>query len=252
MLEKNANPNIVDKTGKTVLHETVINNDFIKVYELLKYKANPNIFDNDEKSPLLYAKNNSMRKLLLKFDADPNVKINNDLSLLHIAVQQNDQEAVKMLLEHKANVNILNKEKQSPLEYAKTNEIRRILLNHGSYPNERLYLHISLITQNNEFFNDLLQANANVNVENAKGRTPLFYSNNSDQIELLTKRKADVNHQDMDGNTALHIFSANGNTEIVNKLLELGADAKLANKKGETYKDIQEKYKKYGCWIKQS
>lgn len=63
-------------------------------------------------------------------------------------------------------------------------------------------------------------------------------------IDLLVSKGADVNHQDANGNTALHhlVKVTNKNVEEgVKRLLEADADINLKNNKGETALDIARK-----------
>jgi ankyrin repeat protein len=105
-------------------------------------KGNPNI----EESPLTKAVEKSLydhAKLLLEYGADPNIEIKLQMgdydaktvkfpsivSLpLHIAVKKNDVKMAKLLLEYGADSNKKNGEGKTPLELAKTDEMRELLL----------------------------------------------------------------------------------------------------------------------------
>lgn len=250
LLEKDAKTDIQDNKGRTALHEFVIKNELPCVSELLSFFANPNITDKYNKTPILYASNNKIRQILLESGADPNIKTSNDSTLLHLAVQKNNLEVIKTLLRHKANPNILDKNQKSPLAYATSNEVRRRLLENGADPDENLYLHWALKTDNKEFFDDLLTVKINVNIEDANGRTPIFYCKDEESIIKLIKKNADILHEDKSGNTPLHYYSLIGNTKIVGLLADLGDDLAKTNKNGETPSDLFAKYKQYDCWIK--
>ena len=85
---------------------------------------------------------------------------------------------------------------------------------------------------------------ADVNVEDSKGRTPLFYFGETQRDpddydvdfrsigEFLIEHGADINHRDHEGNTPLHI--AVDNSRIVELLISKGADVNAKNKKGVT------------------
>lgn len=61
------------------------------------------------------------------------------------------------------------------------------------------------------------------------------YSPNRENLPaLLKKAKVPVNSVDQDGNTLLHIATANGKFEVVNLLIERGADLSLKNTNGQT------------------
>ena len=53
-------------------------------------------------------------------------------------------------------------------------------------------------------------------------------------VELLLQRGAGLNAAQTNGNTALHLAAANGNTGMVITLVEYGADVEAKNRKGQT------------------
>jgi len=67
---------------------------------------------------------------------------------------------------------------------------------------------------------------------------PLGYAawegTNLDIIELLLKTGVDINEQDVEGWTALHLACKANNDDMVIKLLELGADTTIEDNKGRT------------------
>lgn len=249
LLSNGANPNILNKKGKTALHEFVAKNNYKNVLELLDYKADPNIIDGDHKPPILYIRNNLVLKLLLTYGADPNIKINGQ-SILHISVMKNDIDTTRILLNHNADVNILNNDKRTPLFYAKDNEIKKLLLDKGSNTDNNLYLHLALKTDDYDFFNNLLKNDAKTNIEDIHGRTPVFYCKRQNEIIKLLKKKAGINYQDKNGNTPLHYYYATGQLELANFLIENGANKNIKNKRNELPYEMEEKFRNYYCWLK--
>lgn len=87
----------------------------------------------------------------------------------------------------------------------------------------------------------LLKYGANPNYINKKGQTPIFgplfcYRNDYEgYLNVLMRYDADINHQDNDGNTALHFWGLH--KRILN-ILEHNPDLTLKNKKDETALDI--------------
>jgi ankyrin repeat/SOCS box protein 8 len=81
----------------------------------------------------------------------------------------------------------------------------------------------------------LLAAGASANAANAKGITPLMRSvRNPDCVRALIDTGASVESADEDGDTALMMWSAGGNVECLQLLLDRGAGATLdaSNRQG--------------------
>jgi len=75
-----------------------------------------------------------------------------------------------------------------------------------------------------------------VNSKDLNMETPLTYAAGSsgEMIRLLLEKGADVNAQNLKGNTALHIATRQGKTDMTHLLITSGAKVNLANKDGET------------------
>jgi ankyrin repeat protein len=67
-------------------------------------------------------------------------------------------------------------------------------------------------------------------------RQPYGVQNELDEptMSLLCKMSADVNLQDVKGNTALHYASENDDSALVKILIDSGAKLNILNKKGDT------------------
>uniref|UniRef100_A0A1I7VNZ9 phospholipase A2 n=1 Tax=Loa loa TaxID=7209 RepID=A0A1I7VNZ9_LOALO len=77
----------------------------------------------------------------------------------------------------------------------------------------------------------------NINVRNNLGQTPLYCAiarNDLSQSFTFLTHNADVNIADYDGNTPLHVSSKDGNVTLVKLLLCFGASVQLKNSRGET------------------
>lgn len=66
--------------------------------------------------------------LLLTKGADPNVKGKYKETPLHLAVLRRHTDMVKLLIKHGADVNAKDLRGKTPLDYAKVEEIKKILL----------------------------------------------------------------------------------------------------------------------------
>lgn len=87
---------------------------------------------------------------------------------------------------------------------------------------------------------ELLEHNANPNIQNKQGKTPLIIAARGgcfalDSIQLLLKYKANINHQDNEGKTALIVMVEKTEcTPAMFELLKQGADSTIKCKEGYT------------------
>jgi len=90
---------------------------------------NVNILDENKMSPLYYACYHGypkMVQILLKYGADPNLKNKNGDTALHAAFKKDNIDVIGLLLENKANTEILNDFNQTPLFFAKPETARKL------------------------------------------------------------------------------------------------------------------------------
>src|SRR5687767_7991659 len=76
-----------------------------------------------------------------------------------------------------------------------------------------------------------------LNAEDHKGFTPLIiavYNHQPEVVEFLLEKGADTNKQDLSGNSALMGVAFKGYTELAQKLMDAGADVNLRNGQGAT------------------
>lgn len=99
------------------------------IVELLKNGINVNdteIYSPAENieghSPLTYAAKLNLKnivKTLLEYSSDPNYQVKSNLNTsLHYAIMKNNEEMTRILIENKANINILNKNDDTPINMA--------------------------------------------------------------------------------------------------------------------------------------
>lgn len=84
----------------------------------------------------------------------------------------------------------------------------------------------------------LVEYGANVNKKTINGRSPLYlavlYDNDESMIKLLLNKGALVNERNLEGKTALHKACENRKPEIVQILLERGANINICDDNGDT------------------
>ena len=169
----------------------------------------------------------------LQNGSDPSSTDKKGNTLLQSAILNNDIKAVALLLQHKAEVNI---EYQESIVNGRASSKKIAPLIKITAKT----LHISL-----QIVELLLQNGLNTSVTNHKGNTALMnaiqllhqwpnkaYRN--DFIKLLVRYKADLNVQNQNGDTALHIASKMGDLETIRVLIRAKARLDLTNKQDMT------------------
>ena len=102
-------------------------------------------------------------------------------------------------------------------------------------------LHKAIQNDNTKNARLLIEADANLNIQDYDGKTPLhfaIYKPNTEIAKLLIKAGADVKAIDKNGNTPLHNAIYKRNTEIAKLLIEKGADLNATTKNGFTPLEI--------------
>lgn len=189
--------------GTTPLVEAAFsgNADIVKLY--LDHGAKVNILNKVGESALFYASNAKVARLLIEAGDDPN-RLAEWGTPLHSAARWERPEVIKVLLEKGAKVNIYGKSGESPLHYASTAEVARLLIAAGADPKR-----------------------------SSKSGTPMHSAAGSGRIEVakvLLKHGADVNaHRNKnEGFKPLLRAITNGRTEFVQFLVDNGSDLEVS------------------------
>lgn len=218
-----------NKSNHTLLHAAIYRNA-VKCVELtLKYKKNgatdfaQGIINEQNTLQLLKTPNNA-----------GGTPLGSASQLGHFAI-------IKLLLQAGANVNQYNKNSgRTSLHWAalKNNEIiLQLLLDFGADINQADHygvtaLHHAALQDNNNAIIFLLNNRARINQVDNLGNTPLFKAGES--IGLFINAKADVNHRNNHGDTALHFIAIHNECEWIQLLLNAGASVNPVNKAGKT------------------
>lgn len=230
--------NILNPNGATLLHEAVNAGNLDAVIHILKIGlVDVNATDDHGNTPLHLAALNveintileqtqsqtistdtpNIMNTLLGDGANINSQNHEGFTPVHRAVLRRNHAILEALLTRKPNLNI-RANGYTPLELAcqKNNgEAVRMLVPQTTLTNRRQRVRIlSQLTQL-----------SHVNVLNAL--TPQSAAN-----------LFDINIQDADGNTALHIACLNGREDLVKALLNLGAKRHMTNNDGQTPRDL--------------
>jgi ankyrin repeat protein len=163
---------------------------------------------------------NKVRQLL-DGGADIGKRIRDGETYLHVAIANRRDNIARLLLERGADINARDSGNETPLAFA-----------------------VDTIDPDIDFIAFLLRRGANVNVQNIWNQTPLLKAavrGHDEIIRRLIEAGAEVNIQDADGNSPLHAVVQrevetveNGFERSTRILLENGADPNAKNKSGIT------------------
>ena len=255
------------------------------IQALVAAGANLEAADGQNRTPLLTAAFNNNKhacRKLLELGADVNAKSVNGNTALHLAAMHGHCETVVELLTHGANVEAKNLGHNTALHLAVKSGRRQCVTavvstaanivpcNDNGYTalppglaQEGTQMQVQMVRV-------LIEAGAEVQVENKHGRTPLIYAarcNNPELIEELLKAGANpsacdkygltalleackygcigtaralvasrtgIEARDRDGNTPLLLALRNGYTQLAIELIDAGADVNARNGNGNT------------------
>ncbi|GJQ78328.1 hypothetical protein Trydic_g3745, partial [Trypoxylus dichotomus] len=193
---------------------TAVKSQQMEIIELLLQRgANPN-FNNDCPFPILVIAistgNENIVRMLLNHNADINAIYKSSTPLIH-AVTKSTRAIVELLLRNGADVNLVDRSGRTPLMHAIKNKI------------------------NKDILQLLLNFNADVNFENRDGKTPLYTAikdKTFEIIESLLQNGASVNDMDTSGWTLLIDAVHREDDDFVQMLLTLHADVNIKGEDG--------------------
>lgn len=249
LLKSKVNPNSMNEDGQSLLHTAAAENKIELAKKLLKYNAEVNFKDNNNNTPLFFAKTPEMAQELIINGAKVNIQNKENESPISIFFKNKNIKNLELILKNKGNPDEIIHGK-TLLYHTNDSKIAKMLLDAGANPNNDYYLHYSLLMKNEELFDLFLSYNIDTNKKAENGRTPLFYCTNETELKKLINKNADVNIKDNKGNTAMHNFMLIGRKDLAYFLKKNGADEYARNNKGETPKALYEKWEKYNSWIK--
>ncbi|KAG5449039.1 Poly [ADP-ribose] polymerase tankyrase-1 [Clonorchis sinensis] len=208
----------------------------------------------------------SVVELLLQYGADVHAKDKGGLVPLHNACSYGHTKVAELLIKHGANVNVTDLWRFTPLHEAAAKgkfEICRLLLQHGADPSRKNrdgHMPIDLVKDTDSDVYDLLRGDiavleaakrgnlaklqklitpANINCRDTQGRNsaPLHLAagyNNVEVVEFLLESGADVNSKDKGGLIPLHNASSYGHVDVAALLIRHGTSVNAVDKWGYT------------------
>ncbi|KAM4045664.1 receptor-interacting serine/threonine-protein kinase 4 [Anomaloglossus baeobatrachus] len=183
---------------------------------LLLYNASPNMTNLKGSTPLHIAAEKKWKgivELLLSKKINVNAKDEDHFTALHFAAQNGDEVITRLLLEKNASLSVVDIKGRTPLHVA---------CQHGQESIVRLFL----------------RRGADINFQGLEDWMSLHYAawqGHLNIVKLLAKQyKANLNCQTSDGRTPLHLAAKRGHYRVARTLVELGCDLNVPNKQLKT------------------
>ena len=262
--EGGADVNTPDHHGKTPLHAVFHSgvDRLQKVRWLLDHGADINKTADHGKTPLHSACQSHdeddnvvvVARLLLERGADVNLTDNFGCTPVFEACRKGHFSLLRLLVEQcGADINVKNRWGESPLMHLLPFLCNLLQMNMVQYLVERgadvngsnclgkTALHLCYRHADTECARLLLEHGASLTAVDKNGRNALFDAirrENVDMTRFLLKNGADSNQRELGGSTMLHYCALRGDDcseyiEILQALLESGANTKLADREGE-------------------
>src|SRR5262245_12605636 len=257
LLQKGANARLTNKEGKTTFEiadekfaksqaNPVVGSYMSEVIKILKTPPNSLTLTDLEKRGLVEKAARADRKIKLLFDA----------------VRKGNIATVKLVIHQGVDVNAQDIYGKTPLHLAATwNEkninltMVKLLIKAGADANVKdqfgftpLFYSIWAEGSGVPTTSSLIKAGADINVVINYGENPILAAAGAASIKsilLLLEAGAVIDSQLPDGTTSLMIVTRRAQTNIVQVLLQKGANTKLTNKEGKSALDIaEEEYNK--------
>ncbi len=267
LLEKNADPDIKNIDGKTLIHYLADGQD-LDILEIVASKTkNINEPDDDGMTGLGIAiceGSEEAVKCLLKYHADKNAPCDDGILPLHLAVKENQLRLLKHLIS-KVNINVQDVEGENALFHAvksRNVQIIQYLVNRNDLidpklmanlenNNKELPLHAAfdlIFKASVEPIAKVLIPLTNMDALNAAGDTILIQAIKFGNLEIvreILKQKPNLNRANKKGELPLHVAVEKGNLNIVGLIAE-HEDINAVNAKGQTALSLAIKLGKAG------
>ena len=233
---------------------------------LIDLGANVNAQRTDDKvTPLFlsaYWNNFMAAYLFLNHGADANIAAADGDTPLHLAVMKGNQNLVKLLIENEADVSIGYKENSRETLYLVLGKDRgRAAWHYVLVKKHLLGLFLKRVKGGSldvAEFGDILRSGwgkdppegttdkilkeYDFQFKEIPDTTPLHIAskqiNEPEIIDLLVKSGANVNAQDAEGFTPLHMAAIHGNLKVVKKLVDLEADVNIITTDGKNAAEL--------------
>ena len=263
LLNHGADANIAAANGYTPLHLAVMkgNQNLVKLF--LEKNALVNTQNANGNSPLHTAVSNGffdITKLLVKKGSNVNLQNKEGRTPLFLGVKNKQKQLIKLLIENEADVTIGYKENSTDRIYLVRGKVRGKAAWHYVLVKKHLLGLFLKGTNGGSLdvadFGAVLRSGwgkdppegiidqmlEECDFKEIPGVTVLHIASKENKepeiIDLLVKSGANVNVQDAEGFTPLHMATIHGNLKIVKKLVDLEADVNIATTDGKNAAEL--------------
>ena len=263
LIDLGANVNVQrtdDKVAPVTL--SVCFNNFVAVNLLLDHGADVNIARADGNSPLHLAVSNGffdIAKRLVEKGSDVNLQNKEGRTPLFFGLKNKHEQLIKLLIENEADVNIGYKKNYTETILVRGKDKGRAAWHYVLVKKHLLGLFLKRVKGgrvNVADFGDILRSGwgkdppegiidqilEECDFKEIPGVTVLHIAskenNEPEIIDLLVKSGANVNAQDAEGFTPLHMAAIHGNLKIVKKLVDLDADVNIITTDGKNAAEL--------------
>ncbi|XP_043543760.1 transient receptor potential cation channel, subfamily N, member 1 [Chiloscyllium plagiosum] len=250
LVESGAGVDFQNDDGQTPLHVAAWEGDELMLKVFYQYKANPNITDKLDRSPLHIAAErghtNAVEVLTGKFKSNVLARTKDGSTLMHIASQCGHPDTALAFLKKGVPLHMPNKSGAVCLHAAARKghtAVVKALLQKGAHVDAKTKecytaLHIAVQHCKPMVVQTLLGFGAQVQLKGGKAlETPLHIAarvkDGEKVAEILLKSGADVNADQENGETAMHVAARHGNLKMIQALIEEGGDLIWQSKVGE-------------------
>ncbi|XP_067887441.1 transient receptor potential cation channel, subfamily N, member 1 isoform X5 [Heterodontus francisci] len=250
LVELGAGVDFQNDDGQTPLHVAAWEGDEFMLKFFYQYKANPNIADKLDRSPLHIAAErghtNVVEVLTEKFKSNVLARTKDGSTLMHIASQCGHPDTALAFLKKGVPLHMPNKSGAVCLHAAARRghtAVVKALLQKGAHVDAKTKdcytaLHIAVQHCKPMVVQTLLGFGAQVQLKGGKAQeTPLHIAarvkDGEKVAEMLLKSGADVNAEQENGETAMHVAARHGNLKMIQALIEEGGDLTWQSKDGE-------------------